>query len=292
MMKTHFPEDKQAVVSKMLDALTHIKGIEAITLGGSFARGYATPDSDIDLGIYYFEKSPPLIDELRELAKQFSDSSSPIVTNFYEWGHWVNGGAWLNTQAGKIDWLYRNLDQVSKVIEDAKQGRFSWDFRQQPPYGFFSVMYLADLQQNIVLYDPNETFARLKETTHLYPEALRHAIIQEHLWSVEFSYFGAQKLAKRGYIYGTVGCMTRIAAELTQVLFALNRLCFGTERGALDIIETFPLKPTNYSSRMNDILSSPGQGEVLLLSLKKLHELIQEAIRLSYPVYTPKYQMS
>jgi hypothetical protein len=36
----------------------------------------------------------------------------PVVTGTYEWGPWVNGGAWIQTSAGKVDFLYKNLDQV------------------------------------------------------------------------------------------------------------------------------------------------------------------------------------
>ena len=50
-MKQYLPKAKQIIVSKMVDALANIKGIEAIALGGSYARGSPTNDSDVDLGI-------------------------------------------------------------------------------------------------------------------------------------------------------------------------------------------------------------------------------------------------
>jgi predicted nucleotidyltransferase len=216
------PEQKQSTVAEMVEALSGVKGIEAIVLAGSCARGRAKPDSDVDLALYYVENSPPPLEQIRKIAALFD--ANGIVTNFYEWGPWVNGGAWLNTPNGEVDWLYRNIDQVQRVIAEAARGVFSWDFRQQLPFGFFSVMYLGDLQQNIPLYDPNRQIAKLKEAAAAYPEAMRNAQIQEHLWSIEFTLFNAKKLAKRGSIYGTAGCVTRMAAELTQALFALNRV--------------------------------------------------------------------
>lgn len=290
-MMQALPMNKQIILSEMIRALAPIKGIKAIALGGSYALGNSTASSDIDPGIYYSEQVPPKNEELRNLAMQFDSSTQFVITDFYEWGLWVNGGGWLNTQVGRVDWLYRNLDQVNRVISDAKQGRFTWDFRQQPPYGFFSVMYLADLQNNVILYDPQGVLFRLKEETKDYPEELRRAIVQEHLWSIEFSYIHATKLVQRGCIYGTVGCMTRIIAELTQVLYALNRVYFATEKGALQVIDSFPIKPAHYSNRINALLSSPGRGETLIISLKKLHELIQEVVGLSKSLYTPKYSL-
>lgn len=281
---------KRTIVAQMVRDLSQISGIEAVVLGGSYARRTAREDSDVDLGLYYSENATPSIESIRSLAKKYSVSPDCVVTQFYEWGPWVNGGAWINTDAGKIDWLYRNTDQMNRVIRDAALGVFSWDFRQQPPFGFFSVTYLADLQDNIILHDPKGLGSKLKASVAEYPEALKRSIIQEHLWSVEFSIMNAKKYATRGYVYATVGCMTRIAAELTQVLFALNSVYFVTEKGALETIDTFAIRPKDYAKRINALLSHPGSGNLLIDSLMKLDEIIQETIALADPIYQPKYK--
>jgi hypothetical protein len=44
---------------------------------------------------------------VRDCAKRFSlQDRPPIVTNFYEWGPWVNGGAWIHSSVGKVNFLY------------------------------------------------------------------------------------------------------------------------------------------------------------------------------------------
>jgi hypothetical protein len=100
----------------------------------------------------------------------------------------------------------------------------------------------------------------------------------------------AKKYAGRGCVYATVGCMTRMAAELTQVLFALNRVYFVTEKGALKTINTFSIKPNDYAKRMNALLSHPGSGDHLIDSLKELERIVQETIALANPIYQPKYK--
>jgi predicted nucleotidyltransferase len=66
--------------------LSEIPGIEAIVLGGSYVRGTARPDSDLDIGIYYSEQSPPEIEAIRSFARKVSiPDHLPIVTGFYEW---------------------------------------------------------------------------------------------------------------------------------------------------------------------------------------------------------------
>ena len=59
------------------------------------------------------------------MATQFSARTPPVVTDFYEWGPWVNGGAWIHTTMGKVDFLYRNLEQGERTIQDAWQGVYT-----------------------------------------------------------------------------------------------------------------------------------------------------------------------
>ena len=34
------------------------------------------------------------------------------------WGPWLNGGAWLQANGRRVDWLYRDLLRVATTIED------------------------------------------------------------------------------------------------------------------------------------------------------------------------------
>ncbi len=45
--------EAQHIVSKIVDSLKRITGVSALVLGGSRARGTESPNSDIDIGIYY-----------------------------------------------------------------------------------------------------------------------------------------------------------------------------------------------------------------------------------------------
>ena len=70
-----------------------IEGVEAVALGGSWARGETHPNSDVDLGIYHRPESPPRIENLRLLAWELDDRHLPeAVTGFGKWGPWINGG--------------------------------------------------------------------------------------------------------------------------------------------------------------------------------------------------------
>ena len=84
--------------------LGEVPGVAAVALGGSWARGEARPDSDVDLGLYYSPGVPPNIEGLRRLAKELDDRHLPdLVTEIREWGPWINGGGWLRVAGRPVD---------------------------------------------------------------------------------------------------------------------------------------------------------------------------------------------
>jgi len=130
----NLPAEKLGTLNAIVGALQNVPNVVAVVLGGSYARGLARPDSDIDIGIYYRQASPFSVDRVRAVAeKACTPGSHPVVSGMYEWGPWVNGGAWIQTPAGKVDFLYRNLDQVRTVVGEGQKGIWRHDYDQQPP---------------------------------------------------------------------------------------------------------------------------------------------------------------
>src|SRR5262245_6163071 len=196
----------------------------AVVLGGSHARGRSQPGSDIDLGLIYSEAVPFSIESVRELAGAVNDTPGPVVTDFYGWGPWVNGGAWLTVGGQRVDFLYRSLEHVERVIADAEAGRYELHYLQQPPFGFFSATYLGEVATCVPLFDPEARLDALKRRVADYPEALRKAVIQDFLFMAEFTLTAfAPRYAARSDAYGTAACLARAVNELVMALFALNR---------------------------------------------------------------------
>ena len=125
--------EQRALVASLAKQLGAIRGVRAVVLGGSYARGRAQPGSDIDLGLVYSEAAPFSIQSVRELAEAVNDTPGPVVANFYEWGPWINGGAWLTIGGQRVDFIYRNLEHIARVIAAAEAGRYELDYLQQPP---------------------------------------------------------------------------------------------------------------------------------------------------------------
>lgn len=289
---SHVPTAKRAILDELVAQLCTVPGIVAVVLGGSYAGHTHHATSDLDVGLYYREAAPFDIDDIRKIAVDIADSATPIVTKLYEWGAWVNGGAWIQTAAGKVDFLYRNVDQIERTIADAQQGITQHDYGQQPAYGFYSVIYLAETEICLPLWDPGQVIAALKAQVATYPPALKMNLVNDHLWSAEFTLLNAQTLAAQGDIYNTVGCLTRAAANLTQVLFALNERYFQRDKQVMATVAQFDLVPADYDQRLCAILAAPGNTpKQLTAAVTNLAALWQDIVKLTNNTYQPKFNL-
>lgn len=285
------PVHKRQIVRAVSDALALTPGVVAVVVGGSYARGVARPDSDVDLGVYYDPAAPFHIEAITRIAQAFA-TQPPTVTGFYEWGAWVNGGAWIQTATGKVDLLYRNLTQVARTITAAAAGSVEHDYPQQPPYGFYSITYLAETACCIPVFDPAGAVRDLKARVEVYPELLHRRVVDDGLWSVEFTLLHARSFAARGDVYNAAGCLTRAATNLVQVIFAMNRCYYMSDKGALDAIGDFAVKPADFATALAAILGAPGRDAAALTqSVAAMDTLWRRTVALTGGMYRPKFVM-
>lgn len=285
------PPAKAELLNRLVDQLRAVAGIAAVVLGGSYAAGRERPGSDLDIGLYYHESAPFAIADIRQIARSLDGSAT--VTDFYGWGAWVNGGAWIQTPAGKVDFLYRNLDQVQRTIDDAHAGIGHHDYDQQPTHGFYSVIYLAETQICLPLYDPSGYIAALKAQVAIYPPRLKQRIIADSLWAAEFALLFARDYAAQGDVYNTAGCLSRIAANLTQALFALNETYFIRDKQVMATIAAFPILPAGYTQQIEQILAAPGDSAASLArTVEQMAHCWRGVAGLEGVVYAPKFHVA
>jgi hypothetical protein len=284
------PPEKARLLEEIASALAKVPNVEAVALGGSHARGTHRPDSDLDIGIYYRESAPFAVGDIRAVAKAYSAAGTTTVTDFYDWGPFVNGGAWIDNAICKVDFLYRNLDQLERLVAATEQGEWSHSYDQQPPFGFRSVTILGEIHIAKPLHDPKNALAGLKARVATYPPALKARIVQDMLWLAEFSFIHARSYAETGDVPNTVGCMTRIYHCLVQTLYALNQTYFLNDKRSSAEIESFSKRPINFSARASVILASPGErAEKLGASLDWLKGLFAETVALAGSAYAPRF---
>jgi predicted nucleotidyltransferase len=239
--------------------LGEIEGVVAVALGGSWARGEAHADSDVDLGIYYRPGNPPRITDLRLLAQELDDRHPPdAVTNFGEWGPWINGGGWLTIEGRRVDWLYRDLDLVELTIGECSAGRPSVYYQPGHPHGFHTHIYMGEIHYSRSLYDPVGELRALKNMTERYPPRLKEALIRRQLWEARFALETCRKSAARGDAFYVAGCLFRCAACMVQTLFALNERYLINEKGSVEVANSLPLRPDNFREIVDSVLARPG----------------------------------
>src|SRR5262249_59952280 len=109
--------------------------------------------ADIDLCLSSSEAARFSLPSLRDLAESINDTSGPVVTDFHGWGPWVNGGAWLTVGGQRVDFVYRDLEHLGRVIAEAEAGRYEF-YSALPPFGFFGPVYLGEIAVGVPLSDP------------------------------------------------------------------------------------------------------------------------------------------
>ena len=262
------------------DRLAAIPGVLAVALGGSRARGTATPTSDVDLGVCYDPARPPARDQLNALARELDDTH-PVaaVTPFGAWGPWINGGAWLTIDGEHVDWLFRDLARVRRVVAECRTGRPDIAYQPGHPHAFVSAMYLGEIDCCVPLVDPDGHLATLKALVRPYPPLLRTALVARFLDEARFSLDGAAKAAPRADVVYVAGCLFRTVSALVQVLFAANdRYCLN-EKGALAELSGFARIPADFSSTATRILGAAGDDAAALTASVRTARTLVDAVR-------------
>src|SRR5581483_1243053 len=198
-------------------------------------------------------------------------------------------GAWLVIGGQRVDFVYRSLEHVERVIAEAEAGRYELDYAQQPPFGFFSATYLGEVAICVPLFDPEARLATLKQRVANYPEALRQTIVQDYLWQAEFALAAfAPKFAARADAYGTAACLTRAVNQLILVLFALNRAYLLNDKTALAEIAEFERAPQAFTPRVQQTLAHLGDSAAELgAAVESVAQLFRETVTLTEGLYQP-----
>jgi hypothetical protein len=230
---------------------------------------------------------------VRRLAEDVNDTPGPVVTEFYGWGAWVNGGAWLSIGGQRVDFIYRNLEQVQRVIGDAERGVYEVDYAQQPPFGFFSGIYPGEVAVCVPLFDSGSQLDLLKRRVAVYPDALRRAVVQDYLWQAEFGLAAfAGKFAARCDAYGTAACLTRAVNQMLHVLFALNREYPINDKTMLAEVAGFEHAPQEFALRVQKTLAHVGASSAeQVAAVESISQLHREVVGLADGLYQPRFTL-
>jgi predicted nucleotidyltransferase len=248
------------IIDRIVARVADVRGVRAIVLGGSRARGTADKHSDFDLGIYYDSRRPFRIPDLERAASELDDRHRRgLLTPFGAWGPGVNGGGWLVVESRHVDFLYRDLNLARQAIDDCRAGRPGSIYQLGHPLGFHNQIHAGEINVCRPLYDPAGAVRALKRAVAKYPPQLRRAIVTKHMFDAAFELSIADKPAKRGDTMYVAGCLFRAAGFMTLVVYALNRRWWLNEKGALAETRSFPLAPPRFQATIASVLGGVGR---------------------------------
>ena len=246
------------ILRRTSTALKDVEGIRAVVLGGSRARGNASADSDIDVGIYYDADSLDLAALDRAASSLDDDRRTGLIAPPGAWGDWVNGGGWLVVDGCHVDLILRDFARVVRVVADSTEGKTKAYYQTGHPHAYIDAMYMGELAVCKILSERGNAVSRLKATAQVYPPKLRGAILVFFSFEAGFSLSLAEANARRDDLYYVAAHVVRSVSCLNQVLFALNGEYCLNEKKAVALIEGFPAKPPGYKKRIDDIFALVG----------------------------------
>lgn len=244
-----------AQLCRVADRLTEIPGVTGVVLGGSRARGDHTPESDVDLGLYY--RAPLDVAALGRLAGDLAGPRAQ-VTEPGAWGPWVDGGAWLTIEGTPVDWIYRDLNRVHAAWRDAEQGRFRFHGQVGHPLGVPDFAYPGEVALGVILADPSGELTELQELTGRYPARLREAVVAGALWEASFLLGVAGKASGRSDTAYVAGCLFRVVALCAHALHAAAGRWLINEKGAVAAAGRLPGAPADFAATAHGIMARPG----------------------------------
>lgn len=242
---------ENALLHHIVERLATVNGIVAVVLGGSRATGTHRAESDYDLGLFYRGSDGFDLLALQRVATELDDEHrADVVTPIGGWGPWVVGGGWLHIEGSPVDFIYRDIERVAQVIDDCRKGNI--DIAYQPAYtvGYLTVTYVAEVDACQVLWDPSGDVERLKHLTQPYPDALKQAILGKFAWVLEFAIGAGRKTAARADVAFASSCVYWDVIAMCHILFALNGHYCLNEKGAVALVDTFPIRPERWRARV------------------------------------------
>ncbi len=195
-----------------------VPGVEAVTLGGSRARGDHRPDSDWDFAVYYRGTiDPAAFEQLGWPGRVFRP---------FEWGQVMYGGAWFDLAGRRFDVHYRNLDVVEHWTREARAGRFEVHILAFHLAGIPTYMLMGELATNCVLW------GELDRPD--YPDPLRRAAPARWLERAQLEITYADNWARAADPIHCSGALARAVVQLAHARLAHRGIWVLNEKRMLE----------------------------------------------------------
>ena len=257
------------------ERLTAVEGVVGVVLGGSRARGEHTPDSDVDLGLYY--QGDLDIAALAAIARDVAGPDAE-VTERGELGAMgrrrrLAGGRTASTWTGST----ATSTASGRRGHERTAAPTTGTSRSGHPLGVPDFAYVGELALAVVLADPDGDLTDLRDAI-TYPDALRTALAR-NLWEADFLLQIAAKATSRGDAAYVALCLSRAMLLCAHALHAHDRRWLVNEKGAIASAGRLPCAPTDFERRVCGVLGSVGTSPAELAATIENATRIVEEVR-------------
>lgn len=247
----------------LIEEMSALEAVVAITLGGSRATGRADATSDYDVYIYANEEVP--YDDRKRITDTYCRYME-LGNTYYELeddGQLKDGVV--------IEMIYRKVDDFEQALKVHMVDHIA--------YGGYTTCFLSNLQEGLILYDPQGIIGRLKDKYQGYPKELRQNILikNRELLSGKIPSLDDQilKAVKREDLPSVNHRIAEFLASYFDIIFALNYVTHPGEKRMLDIAtESCDLLPPNMVSDVQALVRCVGRERAYVKQI--LQSLIEE----------------
>jgi hypothetical protein len=228
------------------------KGVRAVVIAGSVARGYADAYSDVEIPIFW-ETLP--VDSTRHAI---------IVALRAEFVFAYDAASYEDQLL--IDGRQVDLWHIALAHQQAILRAVLFEHRSD-----LSSLNAMDTVRSCVPLHGDEIVREWKALAEQYPEGLARKVIEEHLSS--FSLGQLSLMAQRDNPTGFYAELTHLQQETFLILLALNRMYFPTFKWLYPALETMGVKPDSVGRRFRQAFRT-GYPEAIAQTKSILEETV------------------
>lgn len=231
---------------KIIEEMSKLQAVEAITLGGSRSTGVNDDNSDYDIYIYTSDNIS--IEEKASILNKYCSQTE--LSNHY----WELEDNCVMKDGIHIDIIYRTVDKFDELLH--------YIVEEGNPFNGYTTCFWHNLLTCKILYDRNGLLAAQKKRFDVpYPQKLKKNIIENNMKLLSGCLPSYDTQIKKAYNRGDlVSVNHRIAAFLESyfdVIFALNEKTHPGEKRLVSLaLKECKILPKNFEENINKLFKS------------------------------------
>jgi Domain of unknown function (DUF4037) len=248
-----------AMARRIAPVYTANPKVGAVIVGGSVARGYADPYSDVEMGVFWEEL--PTAEELCAAMEQSRGTTwelDPYDADQEDVWYEEYGVDGL-----KVDLRHMPVSRMSTLLADVLEHGDRSEERQQ---------IISAMQHGVALHGASQIESWQARAAD-YPESLARAMVRKHLslpawWSVPM-------LAERGDLPLVYGAFKEATERIFGALLGLNRVYHPGLKWLDRTLATLPIAPPDLAARLKQVFrTEPRAGA------RQMQEMVEDTFTL------------